>query len=107
VCSIQSQPLEHGKPAFAALPQRADAAPLWQPPRAMAAVEPTRRHHQDDLRSPCRRLCNRASTVVLKLYYWLLCMLNNETTFHSVCDQSLSDRPVGESILIQLVVHEV
>ena len=29
------------------------------------------------------------------------------TTFHSVCDQSLSDRPVGESILIQLIVHEV
>ncbi len=33
--------------------------------------------------------------------------IDNETTFHSICDQLLSDRPVGESILIQLVVHEV
>lgn len=33
--------------------------------------------------------------------------VDNETTFRGICDQSLSDRPVGESILIQLVVHEI
>jgi len=43
-----------------------------------------------------------AQTVLLVTLY-----VNNDTTFHSMCDQSLSDRPVGESILIQLVVHEV
>ena len=47
----------------------------------MAAVEPTRRHHQDDLRSLCRRLCNFASTGVLKLYYWLHCMLTMTQRF--------------------------
>ena len=47
----------------------------------MAAVEPARQRHQDDLRLPCRRLCNHASTVVLNLHYSLHRVLQHFTAY--------------------------